>query len=352
MSRMVIPPALLGRHHRPGEPHVESWFMKANAPDGSRAFWTRCTILSAPPLPTVAEAWAIAFDRERGHLAVKSTVDCATARFAADGIDVEVDGCFLSSARAKGALASGRGTVSWDLSLSKSIAAPILHLPAPVLYRRGVPPATKALTAVSDARAEGTIHLARSHLARSHLARSDLAPAAAAADVWDVAGWPMMIGHNWGKHHPELYAWTHCNSFDVEGLVFEAVSARVRVGPLLSPMATTAFVRWRGRAWDLSGLRALAVNRGGISLRRWELASVGGPGKVAIDAEVAAPTDDFVGLHYANPSGPPLYCLNAKLARARLELVLPDGETISARSNAAALELGTMEPDHGVRMYL
>lgn len=340
MSARAVPPALLGRRYDGRGAHVESWFCKANAPDGSRAFWTRCTILAAPPLPTVAEAWAIAFDRARGHLAVKSTVDYASARFAAGALDVEVDGCFLSSARTKGALASGRGSLSWDLAFEPGAAAPILHLPALALYRSALPPAAKALSPIPDGRARGAVHVGRG------------ASGAGRAEVWDVEGWPMMVGHNWGRRNAELYAWTHCNSFDVEGLVFEAVSARVRIGPLLSPMATTAFVRWRGRAWDLASPRDLTANRGGISLRRWELANAGGPGRLAVDAEVSAPTDDFVGLHYGNPAGPPTHCLSAKLARMRLELVLPDGERVSARSNAAALEIGTMEADHGIPMYL
>jgi len=136
----------------------------------------------------------------------------------------------------------------------------------------------------------------------------------------------------------------------VPELVFEAISARVRIGPLLSPMATHAFVRYRGKSWDLSNARALTKNRGSISLRRWEMTGEGGGVKVACD--VAAENDDIVGLHYPNPSGPITNCLNTKLARARLELQLPDGDTITTRSRAAALEIGTIEPGHGIRMYL
>lgn len=336
-ARATALPGLVGVRYRAdaSKGHVESWFLKANEPDGRRALWVRCTIFARPPLAPVAEAWAIAFDRHRGHVAVKSTVALEVARFAGDALDVEVDGCALSRSRARGALASGRGALSWDLAIGPSLAEPIVHFPSRAMYRDGLPPFSKLVTPVSDARASGELRVDRG---------------GGDVDVWEIGGWPAMLGHNWGKGNAELYAWTHCNAWDVEGLAFEAMSARVRVGPLLSPMATAAFVRWRGKSWDLSSVRALTHNRGSISLRRWEM--TGDHGGLHVACDVAAENDDIVGLHYANPSGPITHCLNTKLARARLELRLPDGETVTTSSRAAALEIGTIQPDHGIRMYL
>jgi hypothetical protein len=339
-ARSAVPSELLGIRYREGRtpnggpPHVESWFLKANAPDARRALWVRCTIFARPPLPPVAEAWAIAFDRQRGHIAIKSTVQFASGRFAKEAFDVEVDGCGLSDTRARGALSSGRGSLTWDLAIGAPLAAPIVHLPLRAMYLDGVPPFTKLVTPLSDARAAGAVRIERG----------------ADVETWDVEAWPMMIGHNWGSGNAELYAWTHCNAFDVEGLVFEGISARARVGPLLSPMTSAAYVRWRGKSWDLSRLRALPNNRGAISFRRWEM--TGHDRGVHVTCDVGAETDDIVGLYYPNPSGSITHCLNTKLARARLEVRLPDGETIVATSRAAALEIGTTATDHGVRMYL
>lgn len=339
-SLRAVPPELLGLRFHPsatrhGRGHVESWFSKHNEPDGRRALWTRCTIFAAPGLEPVAEAWAIAFDRHRGHVAVKSTVAFGAARFASSGVDVEVDGCRLTTRKTSGALTSGRGSLTWDLSIGPPLAAPILHLPSKTLYRDSVPPFSKAVTAVSDARTTGSVTVDRGG--------GDL-------DHWDVAAWSAMVGHNWGRHNAELYAWTHCNAFDKESLAFEALSARVRIGPLLSPMATFGYLRFRGRCWDLSRLTALTHNRGSISLRRWEM--TGYDRGLHVTCDVAAETDDIVGLHYPNPAGPMTHCLNTKLARARLEVRLPDGESFTATSRAAALEIGTTDPDHGIRMYL
>jgi hypothetical protein len=328
-------PALLGLRGAP----VESYFMKANAPDGSRALWTRCTVFRQPGLPAVAEAWAIAFDRHRGHVAVKSTVPFSEARFAKKDFDVEVDGCSLSLERAKGRLESGRGELAWALGFGPTLAE-IQHLPT-LAYRDELP-SSKLVSPIADARATGVVEVKRG---------------AGDVDTWNVEEWPMMVGHNWGRANAELYAWSHCNVWEsagdktpMPGLVFEALSARVRMGPVLSPMMTMVFLRYRGKSWNLAGPRSLGRNRGHLSLRRWEVTSNAEGLELACD--VAAETDDVVGLHYANPSGPMTYCFNTKLGRARLDVRLPDGTSFTALSRAAALEIGTLKPDQSVRMAL
>ena len=70
---------------------VESYFFKLNDAVGRRALWLKATVLSrlsgAGP---VAEAWAIAFDREGEHVAAKEVVAYESARFSRDGLSVKV----------------------------------------------------------------------------------------------------------------------------------------------------------------------------------------------------------------------------------------------------------------------
>ncbi|GAC1538417.1 MAG: hypothetical protein NVS3B10_29600 [Polyangiales bacterium] len=356
---MNVPQDLLDLRYRgPPHGHVESWFLKANEPGGRRAIWLKNTVFACSPsadrrhalVPPMAESWAIAFDRERGHVATKTSIPLDRARFGRGTLDLEVDGCELSLGRARGAIASGTRRVRWDLAVGPDRAAPILHLPRRALYEASFP-GSKLVTPLADGRVTGSVQVDRGE---------GMAP-----EEWNVGEWPAMIGHNWGRSHPRLYAWVHCNSWDgaspvsegsrttpddPEDLAFEAVSARARMGPVLSPMATAVFVRWKGKSWDLNARELLGQNRGSISLRRWEVTAAGHG--LEVHAELSAETDDLVGLHYPNPSGAMTYCLNTKIARARLELRLPGRPPFIATSRAAALEIGTRERQHGVRMYL
>lgn len=340
---MNVSQDLLGLRYRGGG-HVESWFLKANEPGGRRALLLRNTVFARPEsrdprqpsVPPLAEAWAIAFDRERGHVATKSTVLLESARFARGTLDVEVDGCELSLGRARGDIATGLRRLGWDLAVGPSLCAPILHLRKHALYDAPLP-SSKLVTPLADGRVSGSIRVDRGD--------------GSATEAWDVSGWPAMIGHHWGRSRARLYAWVHCNSWDdAEDLVFEAVSARVRVGPVLSPMGTAVFVRWKGRQWDLNARELFGKNRGAISMRRWEVVAAGQG--IDVRAEVAAETDDFVGLHYPNPTEDMTYGLDTQLARTRLEIHLPGQPPVVATSRAGALEIGTREREHGVRMYL
>jgi hypothetical protein len=65
-----------------------------------------------------------------------------------------------------------------------------------------------------------------------------------------------------------------------------------------------------------------------------------------------AETDDFVGLFYPNPDGVMLHCLNSKIAHAEVTLRIAGRAPRTLRSTRAALEIGTTDPRHGVRMYV
>jgi hypothetical protein len=330
------------RYAADGRGHVESYFLKANDPHARRAVWLKATIYASARGATgashaVAEAWAIAFDGERGHVAVKSSIPFERARFAAGALDVDVGGVVLRPHETSGAIESGGRSVGWDLSLL-SDGMPIVHFPHPWMYE-GKFPSTKVVSPFPDLRASGSITVN--------------------GEKWTIDRWPGLLGHNWAPRHTPLYAWGHCNLWEREGgaagaaeteLVFEGSSAKVKVGPLLSPLSTLLCLRWRGVRYDLNAALDLVTNKGEISPRRWRFE--GKNRHIALRGEMWATTDDFVGLYYENPDGPPTHCLNSKLANARLELEARGRAPLVVHSRAAALEIGTLDPAHGVRMYV
>lgn len=301
--------------------HVESWFLKLNDPGGRRALWLKATILvKRGGAPRVAEAWAIAFDREGKHVAFKETVPFAQASFAERDLDLTVAGLRLTRGRVSGNV----GKISFDLRFTTD-DVPLVPFPAERLYETRLP-SSKLVSPHPDARFTGSYRVGDESV--------------------EVHGWHGMQGHNWGTKHAELYAWAHCNAWEGEpDLVLEGVTARVKVGPLLAPAATLINVRHRGVAYDFD---ALVRASGTIELRRWTFSATNAHAKVT--GELWADAKDFVGLAYENPDGATTFCLNSKIARGSMRLSPKGRPDVVAMTRAAALEVGTKDPAHGVEM--
>lgn len=319
--------------------HVESYFLKANDPAGTRALWLKATILSRAREPgsAVAEGWAVAFDR-RGdaprHVAVKSSIPISRAAFDRSALGVRWDepgerSAFdLASGSARGAIARGKDRIGWDLRYPAE-GPPLELLPYPWMYTAPFPK-SKLVTPVADTLFSGAVEVN--------------------GERWDVDGWPGMQGHNWGRGHADLYAWCHVCGWDDAGepLVLEAVSARVRTGPVLLPLLTTVAVRARGVDYRFHRPLDMARAEAHIDGLRYRFACKSDLG--VVEAEVSAEPADMVGLYYANPKGPLTYCLNSKLATVRMSFEPAGRARVVHTSKIAALEIGTHEADPSVRM--
>jgi hypothetical protein len=318
--------------------HVESYFLKATDPSGTRAIWLKATVFASKHDPTraIAEAWAVAFDRDRGHVAVKSAVPYETASFGAREMDIAFDGCTFTPDAWRGRIVTGAREVRWDLAIRDATRS-LAHAPYRWMYD-GPFPSFKLVSLAPDARVSGRVEIRDEADGRS--------------ESWTMDRWPGMIGHNWGTGHTPKYAWGHCNAWQGTdpGVVFEGASGQIAVGPVRAPMMTVLFLIHRGQRFAWNGLADLGRSRGDITLRRWGFAGKNRRG--SIEGELWAKTDDFVGLFYANPDGKMTYCLNSKLADAELTFRPRGGAPLHLRSRAAALEIGTRDPGHGIRMYV
>lgn len=310
--------------------HVESWFLKANDPRSRRALWLKWTIWAGERAPTaaIAEAWAVAFSSKGGHVAAKMAVPFGEGltRFEREGLAVAIDGSSLSREAARGRVETAGRAIGYDLRI-EPLAGPLLHYPRAWMYS-GPWPAQKLASPVPHARVTGRVEVD--------------------AETWDVEGWPAMIGHNWGRRHASLYAWGQCNAWDDGGdLVLEGASIGGG-GPVLG--ATILCVRHEGVRHDLNGAASLARSGGAITPRRWRFRARSA--RVALEGEMWAETDDFVGLFYPNPDGTICHCLNSELARAEVTVKIAGRAARTYQSSRAALEIGTSDPNHGVRMVL
>jgi hypothetical protein len=313
--------------------HVESYFLKANDARGRRAVWLKATIYASElrPAHAVAEAWAIVFDREGKHVAVKESLPYAQTEFSKAGLDVTIGELLrFEQGATRGPIERGGHKIAWNLEIAAKDGGPLVHFPIAGMYT-GPFPKSKLVSPAPSLEVTGSLTV------DGHRTK--------------VTGWRGMQGHNWGRGHADLYAWGHCNHWDQqEDLVVEAASARVRVGPVLTPLITLVCVRCQGKEFRLSDPMALLRNRGQLQSRRWFFSARNN--EIAVEGDLSAQTADFVGLYYPNPDGVMTYCLNTKIANGRVRVELPGREPIDLTTRAAALEIGTKDPDHGVTMHV
>lgn len=309
--------------------HVESWFLKANDPCGRRAVWLKWTVWAGERAPAraVAETWAVTFGTSAGPTAAKSITPFRSARFERHGLGVAIDGCTLSVTAARGRVESGGRAIADDLSIA-ALGHPVGHHAADWMYSPAFP-GRKLSSPVSTALVSGQVDIGEEH--------------------WALVDWPGMVGHNWGRRHPEAYAWGHCNAWDDgDDLVLEGFTARG--SGVIVPAVTMLWARHRGVGYGFDTLISVARNRGAMTPRRWTFR--GADREASIEGEMWAETDDMVGLFYPNPDGTMCHGLASMIANAEVTLRLPRLPSRTMRSSRAALEIGTTDARHGVRMYV
>jgi hypothetical protein len=339
--------------------HYESFYLKACRPDGGQGIWIRYTVHKRPGAEPTGSIWVTRFDRAAGApRATKVTVPASALSVPAGGWigvgDAEIGpGCAEGSLvveapvdpGAPGRAEAAAGTVdaggapgpapappparaSWSLRFAGD-SRPARYLPADWLYEAPLP-RTKFVAPFPDAAFDGTFELD--------------------GEAIDVAGWPGMIGHNWGTEHAERWIWLEGTGFaDSPGTWFDAGAARVKLGRRVSPWVPSGFLSLDGVRHRLGGL-------GQVRASRIEETPTGCtfllPGKdVVVHGRVEAPPEAFVGWIYAdpNPRGGEHHTVNCSVADLELTVEQPGRPARKLTLPAgAAYELGMRETDHGV----
>jgi len=323
--------------------HVESLFLKGNSPDGKRALWIKQTLLAPkqPGQPAVAELWAVAFRRDskdpsRCPVANKRTFPIAEASFGSAPFFFRLPGAEFTQGHARGEIGGdGNGKqLSWDLAFDCPSDA-FRPFPNERMYK-GPFPRTKTLTPVANTRLSGFFEVE--------------------GERWDVTGYAAAQGHNWGKGHSQAYAWVHGNAFtpqrgsaDVSQVWLEALSGRVRVGPVRTPWLSCAAICIDDTVYRFDGTAAMLSRRIKVDDRSYQLELAQGDAR--LKARFWADPNQIAGLRYDDPDGQTLSCLNSKLAWAEVAMTAR-GRTWTLKSDQVALELGTRKDDHGIAILV
>ena len=306
--------------------HYESFYLKACRPGGGLGIWIRHTVHKRPGQEPTGSIWFTLFDREaRGPQATKVTVP-ASELSTPPGSWIRVADAEIGPGRAVGSVDSEPLAATWSLRFAGD-TLPCRYLPADWLYEAPLP-RTKFVAPVPDAVFEGTLEVAGRSL--------------------DIAGWPGMIGHNWGSEHAERWVWLEGTGFTEDSSIyFDAGAARVQAGPWTTPWLPSGMLVLDGEAHRLGGFGQIRSASIEAEPGACEFTL---PGKdIVVRGRVSAPKKDFVGWVYADPKGPEHHTLNCSVSDLELTVERP---ALPARqlslSAGAAYEFGMRETDHGV----
>ncbi len=289
-----------GARYRQGQSHghYESWFLRANHPMRSLAFWIRYTIFVPRDRPqdAIGELWAIYFDGERQRIqAAKSEIPISECHFAPCGLDVRIGSATLETGALRGG-AGGAQHIRWALTYRDG-GTPMLFLPERT-YEARLPKA-KALCTRPQAVFDGMLEVDGEAIA--------------------IDGWTGSENHNWGSKHTDTYAWGQVVGFDDAPEAFlECATARLKLGPFWTPPMTIICLRFDGHDYRLNAWRQMFGAQGEWKDHDWNFDSAGAG--VRIHGHIHAAPEDFVSLTYHNPPGGTHTCFNSKLAACEVTL--------------------------------
>ena len=132
---------------------------------------------------------------------------------------------------------------AWKLTFSGD-AEPCKYLPADWLYEAPLPQ-TKFVAPFPTPDFDGRLEID--------------------GETIELAGWPGMIGHNWGTEHAERWVWLEGTGFaDSPDTYFDAGAARIKLGPRTTPWIPSGMLMLDGEAAPARRLRhdPLRLDRG------------------------------------------------------------------------------------------
>lgn len=300
---------------------MESYFLKCNDAETGQALWLKFTILAGLGMTPRFHSWAVLFSPSGKRVRVyKEGFDLNSTSLAIDQAEIRFGSNSLSPIRCTGSLQGPDGTIRWDLAIESRSEA-LFPYPWKWMYTAPLP-SFKTVSPSPDALCTGVVEFGD--------------------ERWELRQVAGLIGHNWGKKHAVRYAWAHSNlSFAGENGYFEGFSAKIKVGPVVTPFISLAILQVGDRRYEFNNPGTLlgrgvtvddfcwkfAVNRGTMSLR----------GDIRARPEAAA------SLAYPNPDGSCATCINSKTADAQLWLAGEGTEKKWELAGVVALETLTYE---------
>ncbi|MBI4042415.1 MAG: hypothetical protein HY391_02955 [Deltaproteobacteria bacterium] len=321
-------------------PWREVWFYKINQPqtDPTRfsAFWLRYEILIPKPevkIDPFCEVWGIAFRKEGIPVALKQRMPLEQHTLSSDG-RIFFGSSFLSSNSCEGSLSVGGQSFTWKLSYPP-FPHPIVLIPE--WMNRYWLAKMRLCTPQFDIAVSGEIIVNGESYRLTHA--------------------PAMQGHYWARQISREWAWAHGSlwsyttqegrSSSAQKLVWEGLSGRINLGPIMLPPLTAMIALWNGREIPFNDFSSLLRTKSRYRLGLWEFASQSFEWQ--LEGKLTAEKEQIVGVQYTDTDGSPVYCYNSMIASG--ELILRQKrrpghwmEVLTASAeHSAGMEWGTRE---------
>jgi hypothetical protein len=294
----------------PSAGHYESFYLKACHPDGGLGVWIRYTVHQRPGAPAKGFTWFTLFDATDGVTASKAE---HLSPAAGQGDYIRMGQCRFSPDHVVGSAPSDQLDAAWELRF-EGAEPPVWHL-RQWMYRAPFP-RTKVLSPYPHVIFDGWLK--------------------AGGRKIEVRGWPGTVGHNWGSEHARRAIWIHGANFEGDKDAWlDLAIGRVKLGPFTTPWIANGELCLDGRRHRLGGPERLRSTRVEESIERCRF-GLGGE-KVAVDGEVGASRENFVGWIYAQPRGGERQTINCSIADLRLQISRPGlpPQTLEVKQGAA-----------------
>ena len=308
--------------------HYESYFLRANHPQTSQAFWIRYTIFSprGNPSGNIGEIWVIYFDGEKDQvIAAKEEIPFEECGFGIHKLEAHIGKSWLKDGCLQGQTSSNDNIIEWDLCYEGD-NEPVLLLPKH-LYNAPLPKA-KSVTGNPNVLFTGSLKIN--------------------GETIEITNWQGSENHNWGNKHTDNYAWGQVAGFDNDPDAFlECITASVKIGPVRSPWLTIIYLRLDGRNITLNLPMDAIKAQSRFNYFDWNFSSQNS--QIKVTGRIRAPKKHVVGLNYYNPPKGSNTCLNSKIASCDLKIEekgKPDRNLTT--DNRAAFEILTTSNNHGV----
>ena len=317
--------------------HYEVYYFKLNDLEEEVAFWVRFTVRSrvAGGGEPVVDVWAIFFDHaDPGRNdAWKATFPVRDAQFEREPFGISVGGCELGHLHSKGGLGDEGRRFEWDLRIVEPAQRAFKHFPHDRMYRLPFPK-TKVLAPHLSCRYSGRVRVGERE--------------------FELESVPGHQAHHWGSAYAARWTWANCSAFKEDpDAVFEALTAKIALGPFESPYLTIFYLRAFGRDYLFNSLPRWISNRSDHGLEHWTLEAE--QDGVLVVCRITPSSEHMVGVTYTDPAGAQRVCHNTKVADMQATVYGRRGgawrkEASLGCEGGVAFEL--VQPEHDPRVEL